>query len=293
MQTSKIKYTSFINFLFNCMNKISLSPFVILHFSCVCLVEKTFDGKPNFQGYKVEVKPFLFLDMRISIFYKFISSNLTNKIFLSIFSLQTSVSPSHTQKGAKYPNIISFAVFNITIRRKTLFYTVNLIIPCVGISMLSVLVFYLPSDSGEKISLCISILLSLTVFFLLLVEIIPPTSLTVPLLGKYLLFTMILVTLSVVVTIAVLNVNFRYVIIATLMKFSHKNKLLQITSNSQVKSMDTANIHRIPTQNIVHATTEEGRRTARGAAARSVNRCVPCSTKCGKVFTILYKQIQY
>ncbi|KAL7021449.1 hypothetical protein ACKWTF_011875 [Chironomus riparius] len=104
-----------------------------------------------------------------------------------------------------YPDII----FNITIRRKTLFYTVNLIIPCVGISMLSVLVFYLPSDSGEKISLCISILLSLTVFFLLLVEIIPPTSLTVPLLGKYLLFTMMLVTLSVVVTIAVLNVNFR------------------------------------------------------------------------------------
>jgi len=47
-----------------------------------------------------------------------------------------------------YPDII----FNITLRRKTLFYTVNLIIPCVGISFLSVLVFYLPSDSGEKVS---------------------------------------------------------------------------------------------------------------------------------------------
>lgn len=104
-----------------------------------------------------------------------------------------------------YPDII----FNITLRRKTLFYTVNLIIPCVGISFLSILVFYLPSDSGEKVSLCISILLSLTVFFLLLVEIIPPTSITVPLLGKYLLFTMLLCTLSVVITIAVLNVNFR------------------------------------------------------------------------------------
>lgn len=100
-------------------------------------------------------------------------------------------------------------VFNLTLRRKTLFYTVNLIIPCVGLSFLSVLVFYLPSDSGEKVSLCISVLVSLTVFFLLLAEIIPPTSLTVPLLGKYLLFTMVLVTLSVVVTIAVLNVNFR------------------------------------------------------------------------------------
>lgn len=36
-------------------------------------------------------------------------------------------------------------------RRKTLFYTVNLIIPCVGITFLTVLVFYLPSDSGEKV----------------------------------------------------------------------------------------------------------------------------------------------
>ncbi|XP_064459791.1 acetylcholine receptor subunit alpha-like 1 [Ornithodoros turicata] len=99
--------------------------------------------------------------------------------------------------------------FNITMRRKTLFYTVNLIIPCVGISFLTVLVFYLPSDSGEKITLCISILVSLTVFFLLLAEIIPPTSLAVPLLGKYLLFTMILVTLSISVTVGVLNVHFR------------------------------------------------------------------------------------
>ncbi len=74
--------------------------------------------------------------------------------------------------------------FNITMRRKTLFHTVNLIIPCVAISFLTVLVFYLPSDSGEKITLCISILLSLTVFFLLLAEIIPPTSLVVPLIGK-------------------------------------------------------------------------------------------------------------
>nr|AAQ75737.1 nicotinic acetylcholine receptor alpha 1 subunit [Nilaparvata lugens] len=104
-----------------------------------------------------------------------------------------------------YPDII----FNITLRRKTLFYTVNLIIPCVGISFLCVLVFYLPSDSGEKVALCISILLSQTMFFLLLAEIIPPTSLTVPLLGKYLLFTMVLVGLSVVITIGILNINFR------------------------------------------------------------------------------------
>ncbi|KAK3098636.1 hypothetical protein FSP39_021439 [Pinctada imbricata] len=107
------------------------------------------------------------------------------------------------------PETFPDLTFNITIRRKTLFLTVNLIIPCVAISFLTVLVFYLPSDSGEKITLCISILLSLTVFFLLLADIIPPTSIVVPLIGKYLLFTMILVTLSILVTVIVLNVHFR------------------------------------------------------------------------------------
>ncbi|KAF7993886.1 hypothetical protein HCN44_011155 [Aphidius gifuensis] len=117
-----------------------------------------------------------------------------------------------TRNEEYYPCCVepySDITFNITMRRKTLFYTVNLIIPCVGITFLTVLVFYLPSDSGEKVSLCSSILLSLTVFFLLLAEIIPPTSLAIPLLGKYLLLSMILVTLSIWTTVCVLNVHFR------------------------------------------------------------------------------------
>lgn len=104
---------------------------------------------------------------------------------------------------------VSDIFFNITLRRKTLFYTVNLIVPCVGISYLSVLVFYLPADSGEKIALCINILLSQTMFFLLISEIIPSTSLAMPLLGKYILFTMVLVAFSVVITIIILNVHYR------------------------------------------------------------------------------------
>lgn len=99
--------------------------------------------------------------------------------------------------------------YNVTIRRKTLFYTVNLLIPIVSINMLTVLAFYLPADCGEKISLCISILLSLSLFQLLLMEIMPPTSLTMPLLGKYILFTTAVVAASVFSSVVVLNVHFR------------------------------------------------------------------------------------
>lgn len=68
---------------------------------------------------------------------------------------------THTHNGTTHRNEKFYTccdepyldiTFNITMRRKTLFYTVNIIIPCMGISFLTVLTFYLPSDSGEKVS---------------------------------------------------------------------------------------------------------------------------------------------
>ncbi|XP_071774249.1 neuronal acetylcholine receptor subunit beta-2-like [Centroberyx gerrardi] len=109
------------------------------------------------------------------------------------------------------PNDITYLdiTYDFVIKRKPLFYTINLIIPCVLITSLAILVFYLPSDCGEKMTLCISVLLALTVFLLLISKIVPPTSLAVPLIGKYLMFTMVLVTFSIVTSVCVLNVHHR------------------------------------------------------------------------------------
>jgi hypothetical protein len=100
-------------------------------------------------------------------------------------------------------------VYKIKMRRKSLFYTVNVIIPTFLISVLSVCVFYLPTDDGEKITLSLSVLFSLIVFFLLIAKMIPPTSVVVPLISKYLLFTFIMNILSVLNTCFVIRLYYR------------------------------------------------------------------------------------
>ncbi|CAG9764300.1 unnamed protein product [Ceutorhynchus assimilis] len=99
--------------------------------------------------------------------------------------------------------------FVIIIRRRTLYYFFNLIVPCVLIASMAVLGFTLPPDSGEKLSLGVTILLSLTVFLNMVAETMPATSEAVPLLGTYFNCIMFMVASSVVSTILILNYHHR------------------------------------------------------------------------------------
>ncbi|XP_050067487.1 neuronal acetylcholine receptor subunit alpha-7-like isoform X2 [Anopheles maculipalpis] len=99
--------------------------------------------------------------------------------------------------------------FAILIRRKTLYYFFNLIVPCVLIASMALLGFTLPPDSGEKLSLGVTILLSLTVFLNMVAETMPATSDAVPLLGTYFNCIMFMVASSVVSTILILNYHHR------------------------------------------------------------------------------------
>ncbi|XP_075214857.1 neuronal acetylcholine receptor subunit alpha-7-like [Lycorma delicatula] len=99
--------------------------------------------------------------------------------------------------------------FIIIIRRRTLYYFFNLIVPCVLIASMAVLGFTLPPDSGEKLSLGVTILLSLTVFHNLVAETLPQVSDAMPVLGTYFNCIMFMVASSVVSTILILNYHHR------------------------------------------------------------------------------------
>ncbi|NXG81061.1 ACHD protein, partial [Baryphthengus martii] len=99
--------------------------------------------------------------------------------------------------------------FYLIIKRKPLFYVINIVTPCILIAFMAILVFYLPADSGEKMTLVISVLLAQSVFLLLISQRLPATSHAIPLIGKYLLFIMLLVTAVVLICVVVLNFHFR------------------------------------------------------------------------------------
>lgn len=99
-------------------------------------------------------------------------------------------------------------IFTVRIRRRTLYYFSNLILPCVLIASMAVLGFYFPPESGEKVTLEITILMSLTFFMNVVSDMQPPSSET-PLIGTYFSCIMIMVASSVVCTIMVLNYHHR------------------------------------------------------------------------------------
>ncbi|XP_015283795.1 PREDICTED: neuronal acetylcholine receptor subunit alpha-10 [Gekko japonicus] len=101
-----------------------------------------------------------------------------------------------------YPDV----TYTLVLQRRASFYVFNLLLPCIMISFLAPLGFYLPADSGEKVSLGVTVLLALTVFQLLVAESMPPSE-NVPLIGKYYIATMTLITASTALTIFIMNIH--------------------------------------------------------------------------------------
>ncbi|CAF1616070.1 unnamed protein product [Adineta ricciae] len=114
----------------------------------------------------------------------------------------------YSNGSSSIPDYIEI-VFSIEMSRKTLYYTVNLIVPTGLMGILICIVFCLPTAAGEKMTLCMSILLALNLFQLLVTKILPPTSAVVPLIAKYLLFTFSLNVLVIVNTVVITNFYYR------------------------------------------------------------------------------------
>ena len=112
------------------------------------------------------------------------------------------IEPYQSQFGDDFWDHI---VFKFTLQRKWLFYVLNMIIPIMCISFLNITCFIIPSESGERVTLCISSFLTLTVFLTIMSSFLPESSDEVCLFGIYVGLQLICSGLTILATVISLH----------------------------------------------------------------------------------------
>ena len=69
---------------------------------------------------------------------------------------------------------VSLAIFSCTFKRKPTFLILNILSPIVGLGLLNPIVFALPESSGERVSLSVTILLTLVFYLNMIADRLPP-----------------------------------------------------------------------------------------------------------------------
>ena len=102
----------------------------------------------------------------------------------------------------KYSSI----TYELTLDRLPSYYLVYIILPMMALTALFLLVFFIPADSGQRMSFGVSILLSLTVYLLVISEIVPANSDSRSMLGTC--FTIVFYLLSAGLCCVLVNTLF-------------------------------------------------------------------------------------
>lgn len=102
----------------------------------------------------------------------------------------------------------SAAIICIFLRRDPTYYIITLILPSTLLCVMSFVTFLAPPDSGERISLGVSMVLGLTVFQLLVAETLPKVSKDSPILSTYLSANFIIASLAI--PLSLFNINITY-----------------------------------------------------------------------------------
>ncbi|XP_025020083.1 5-hydroxytryptamine receptor 3A [Python bivittatus] len=95
--------------------------------------------------------------------------------------------------------------FFVVIRRRPLFYAVSLLLPSIFLMVMDIVGFYLPPDSGERVSFKITLLLGYSVFLIIVSDTLPATAIGTPLIGIYFVVCMALLVISLTETILIVR----------------------------------------------------------------------------------------
>ena len=94
----------------------------------------------------------------------------------------------------------SFAKYRLKITRRPLYYIMLLIVPCVLCTMLVLISFAIPPENGERIGFCATIMISVSFYLIIMADMLPEKSDTLPILGIYYTITMVEIAAALMAT---------------------------------------------------------------------------------------------
>ncbi|XP_002735958.2 neuronal acetylcholine receptor subunit alpha-10-like [Saccoglossus kowalevskii] len=160
------------------------------------------------QACKLKFGSWTFSGLQINLLNHSSKPNLDDYILNEQWQLVRAQTERHVKEYDCCPETYIDVTFFLCLSRKPMYYIYNLIIPCLLLCALALTGFFMPYSVGVvKASISVTLILSLTVFLLLVAEMMPRTSEEIPLIGQYYLATMCLISLSTAMNVAVLNVH--------------------------------------------------------------------------------------
>jgi hypothetical protein len=100
--------------------------------------------------------------------------------------------------------------FQIQLKRKSFYVVISTLLPVVILSVLNLLCFWVPIESGEKMGFCMAIFLTFAVFLTMITDSMPKTSDKVPYFTVYLITQLVISGLVVSLETIVLFVHFHF-----------------------------------------------------------------------------------
>lgn len=105
--------------------------------------------------------------------------------------------------GLFYPSL----EYQLVFQRRSALYNLILILPCVLLTSITLILFFIPPESPAKMMLGLAIFIAFFVLLRLLEKNLPPGTRHMPLLGTYYCLNMILITLSSFLNLLIVDLN--------------------------------------------------------------------------------------
>ncbi|ELT96205.1 hypothetical protein CAPTEDRAFT_209716 [Capitella teleta] len=162
---------------------LSVSKFPFDKQTCIIVLENTVYAAAAVDIIPMGRTPFNLLSSDINGLWKIVGYHVTKKFF--------------PNDGYIWPRLI----FTLHMERLPAYYLWSILLPCVLLTILTSSIYWLPLESGERISLGITVMLSYFLTLLVLDGYLPVTSLDQPLLGTLVNTMMALATFAVTTSI--------------------------------------------------------------------------------------------